>query len=149
MRRLFPSSMPLLSILLWSGSASAATMPPGRRTRDSIIRDTKQFVLNLVSEEMAQAMNITAIDFERGVSEISEAGLKTRPSVYIKPPRIAASPVAMECELMQIVALGTDTGLVLGRVLAMHVRKDFVIDPAKYIDSPGLKLIGRIHSGWY
>jgi len=114
------------------------------------IRDTKQFVVNLVSEEMAQAMNITAIDFEPDVSEISEAGLKTRPSVYIKPPRIADSPVAMECELMQIVALGTDTGLVLGRVLAMHVRKDFVIDPAKYyIDSSGLKLIGRMHSGWY
>jgi flavin reductase (DIM6/NTAB) family NADH-FMN oxidoreductase RutF len=93
-------------------------------------------------------MNITAVDFEPGVSEISEAGLKTRPSVCIKPPRIEGSPVAMECELMQIVELGTDTGLVLGRVLAMHVRKDFIIDPAKYyIDFPGIET-HRPHAQW-
>ena len=95
-------------------------------------------------------MNITAIDFERGVSEISEAGLKTRPSVYIKPPRIAGSPVAMECELMQIVDLGPETGLVLGRVVAMHVREDVILDAGKhYIDTPRLRLIARMHSGWY
>jgi flavin reductase (DIM6/NTAB) family NADH-FMN oxidoreductase RutF len=114
------------------------------------ICDTGQFVINLVSEEMAQAMNITAIDFEHGVSELSEANLETRPSVDIKPPRIAGSPVTMECELMQIVDLGTDTAMVLGRVLAMHVREDAVIDAARhYIDTPKLKLIGRMHAGWY
>jgi AhpD family alkylhydroperoxidase len=63
---------------------------------------------------------------------------------------IAGSPVALECELMQIVELGTDTGLFLGRVLAMHVRDDVVIDPAKhYIDTPRLNLIARMHAGWY
>jgi len=115
------------------------------------ISDTGQFVVNLVSEEMARGMNITAIAFEHGISELSEAGLETRPSVHVKPPRIAGAPVAMECELMQIVDFGTDTGLVLGRVLAMHVRKDAVADAAKhYIDTPKLKLIGRMHgSSWY
>ena len=69
----------------------------------------------------------------------------------MKPPRIAESPVAMECELMQIVDLGPDNGLVLGRVVAMHVRDDAVIDPVKhYINTPKLKLIGRMHgAGWY
>jgi len=115
------------------------------------IRDTKQFVVNLVSEEMAEAMNITAIDFEHGISELIHAGLQTAPSVHVKPPRIAASPAAMECELMQIVDLGAESALVLGRVLAVHVREEFVIDAAKhYIDTPNLKLIGRMHgSGWY
>jgi flavin reductase (DIM6/NTAB) family NADH-FMN oxidoreductase RutF len=125
---------------------------PGRPkdTRRNIVA-TKQFVVNLVSEDMAQAMNITAIDFEPGVSELAEAELDTRPSVRVKPPRIAGSPVAMECELMQIVELGPDSGLVLGRVLAMHVREDVILDPAKhYIDTPGLRLIGRMHGGsWY
>ena len=57
----------------------------------------------------------------------------------------------MECELMQIVELGSESDLVLGRVLAMHVREDCVIDAARhYIDTPKLKLIGRMHgSGWY
>jgi flavin reductase (DIM6/NTAB) family NADH-FMN oxidoreductase RutF len=125
---------------------------PGRAkdTRRNI-RETKEFVVNLVSEDMAEAMNITAIEFESGVNEIAEADLETVPSVRVKPPRIAASPVSMECALMQIVELGPDNGLVLGRVLAMHVRDDLVIDPAKhYVDTPRLKLIGRLHgSGWY
>jgi flavin reductase (DIM6/NTAB) family NADH-FMN oxidoreductase RutF len=125
---------------------------PGRPkdTRRNI-RETKEFVVNLVSEDTVEAMNITAIEFEPGVNEIVEAELETIPSVHVKPPRIAASPVSMECALVQIVDLGPDNGLVLGRVLAMHVRDDLVIDPAKhYIDTPRLKLIGRMHgAGWY
>ena len=125
---------------------------PGRPkdTRHNI-RETGQFVVNLVSEEAAEVMNITAIEFERGVSEPHEAGLSTVPSVHVKPPRIAESPVSMECELMQIIDLGPEQSLVLGRVLALHVRDDAVIDPAKnHIDTPKLKLIGRMHgAGWY
>jgi flavin reductase (DIM6/NTAB) family NADH-FMN oxidoreductase RutF len=125
---------------------------PGRPkdTRRNI-RETREFVINLVSEEAAEAMNVTAIEFEAGVNELAEARLETIPSVHVKPPRIAVSPVAMECALMQIVELGPDNGLVLGRVLAMHVHDSLVLDPAKhYIDTPNLKLIGRMHgTGWY
>jgi flavin reductase (DIM6/NTAB) family NADH-FMN oxidoreductase RutF len=114
------------------------------------IRETRQFVVNLVSEANAEQMNITAIEFDQGIDELAQAGLTVLPSVRVKPPRIAESPVAMECELMQVVDLG-ETGLVLGRVLAMHVRNDLVLDAAKYyIDTPNLKLIGRMHGrGWY
>jgi flavin reductase (DIM6/NTAB) family NADH-FMN oxidoreductase RutF len=125
---------------------------PGRPkdTRRNI-RDTRQFVVNLVSEENAEAMNITAIEFEPDANELAQAGLTAVPSSYVKPPRIAESPVSMECELLQMVELGPDTGLVLGRVLAMHVREDCVLDAARHhIDTPKLKLIGRMHgSGWY
>jgi flavin reductase (DIM6/NTAB) family NADH-FMN oxidoreductase RutF len=114
------------------------------------IRETGQFVVNLVSEENAVKMNITAIDFDPAVDELAEAGLTPAPSARVKPPRIADSPVAMECELMQIVDLG-ESGLVLGRVVAMHIRDNLVLDASKhYIDTPNLKLIGRMHgSGWY
>ena len=125
---------------------------PGRPKDTRVnIRETKEFVVNLVSEDNAEAMNVTAIEFEREVNEIEEARLETIPSVHVKPPRIAASPVSMECSLMQIVDLGPDSGLVLGRVLAMHVRDEFVLDPAKhYIDTPKLRLIARMHgTGWY
>jgi flavin reductase (DIM6/NTAB) family NADH-FMN oxidoreductase RutF len=133
------------------GIGIGSRVPPSAKDTRANIRATGEFVVNLVSEENAQAMNITAIEFEHGVNEIEKAGLATCPSVRVKPPRIAASPVSMECELMQIVELGPDNGLVLGRVLAMHVRDDAVIDAAKhYIDTPKLKLIARMHGrGWY
>jgi len=125
---------------------------PGRAkdTRKNIAA-TKEFVVNLVSEETAEAMNVTAIEFEAEVNEIDEAELETLPSVHVKPPRIAASPVSMECKLRQIVDLGEHNGLVLGNVLAMHIRDEFVLDPAKfYVDTPNLKTIGRMHgAGWY
>jgi flavin reductase (DIM6/NTAB) family NADH-FMN oxidoreductase RutF len=130
----------------------AGSHEPGRPkdTRRNI-RETGEFVVNLVSEEMAAAMNITAIEFEAEVNELAEAQLATVPSVHVKPPRIAGSPVSMECALLQIVELGPDNGLVLGRVLAMHIHDEMVLDPAKnYIDTPKLHLIGRMHgTGWY
>ncbi len=125
---------------------------PGRpKDTRANIRETGEFVVNLVSEEMAEGMNVTAIDFAHGVNELAEAGLETAASLRVKPPRIAASPVAMECELVQIVELGASSGLVLGRVLAMHVRDDAVLDPVKhYIDTPALRLIARMHgTDWY
>jgi flavin reductase (DIM6/NTAB) family NADH-FMN oxidoreductase RutF len=124
---------------------------PGRPkdTRVNIL-ETGQFVVNLVSEKNAEQMNITSIEFESDVNELEQAGLTPLPSVRVKPPRIAESPVAMECELMQIVELG-ESGLVLGRVLAMHIQDEMVLDAASYyIDTPKLKLIGRMHGrGWY
>jgi flavin reductase (DIM6/NTAB) family NADH-FMN oxidoreductase RutF len=125
---------------------------PGRPkdTRRNVA-ETGEFVVNLVSEEAAAEMNITAIEFEAEVNELEQAELSTLPSVRVKAPRIAVSPVAMECELVQIVDLGPHSSLVLGRVLAMHIHDEMVLDRAKnYIDTPGLHLIGRMHgAGWY
>lgn len=129
-----------------------ASHAPGRpKDTRANIKATRQFTVNLVSEENAEAMNVTAIDFDHGVNELAEAGLTAAPSKYVKPPRIAESPVAMECELVQIVELGPETGLVLGRILAMHVHDDKVLDAQKhYIDTPNLKLVGRMHGAdWY
>lgn len=114
------------------------------------IQETRQFVVNLVSENLAEKMNITAIEFAADTNELMEAGLTTQPSVHVKPPRIAESPVALECELFQIIDLG-ENALVLGRVLAMHIQDDAVLDAKKsYIDTPKLRLLGRMHgTGWY
>jgi flavin reductase (DIM6/NTAB) family NADH-FMN oxidoreductase RutF len=133
------------------GIGIGSHQPPVAKDTRANIRDTGQFVVNLVSEDLAKAMNITAIEFARGVNELKHAGLTAVPSTRVKPPRIAESPVAFECELMQIVELGPNNGLVLGRVVAMHVVDDAVVDVAKhYIDTPKLKLIGRMHgAGWY
>jgi len=115
------------------------------------IRRTGEFVVNLVSHKLAQQMNVTAIDFPKEVNELEQAGLSTAPSKRIKPPRIAEAPVAMECERLVIVEVGIDRAVILGRVVAIHVQDDCVLDPERcYIDTPKLDLIGRMHgAGWY
>jgi flavin reductase (DIM6/NTAB) family NADH-FMN oxidoreductase RutF len=115
------------------------------------IRETGEFVVNLVSDEAAKEMNITAIEFGPEVNEIAEAGLSGLPSAKVKPPRLAQSPVALECQRFMIIELNVDRALIVGRVLAIHVGDDCVLDAARcYIDTPRLNLIGRMHGrGWY
>ncbi|SHK30123.1 NADH-FMN oxidoreductase RutF, flavin reductase (DIM6/NTAB) family [Roseomonas rosea] len=114
------------------------------------IRATEEFTVCMVSEDTAEAMNVTAADFPPGVDELRMAGLTTAPGTKIKVPRIAESPVALECRLWQAVPIGTHH-LVLGEVLAVHIRDDCMLDPARlYVDTPKLKLVGRMHGGgWY
>jgi flavin reductase (DIM6/NTAB) family NADH-FMN oxidoreductase RutF len=101
------------------------------------IRATGAFVVNLVPERAAAAMNVTAIDFPPGVDELVEAGLTAAPSTHVAPPRIAESPVAMECRLLNLVEVGAGRAVVLGTVRC-------------HIDTPRLGLIGRMHgAGWY
>ena len=115
------------------------------------IRETGEFVINLVSAENAEQMNITAIDFSHDVNEIAEAGLTTIPSTKVKPPRIAESPVAFECERLMNIDLSNERTLVLGKVLAVHVRDDCVLNAERcHIDNEKLDLVGRLHgAGWY
>jgi flavin reductase (DIM6/NTAB) family NADH-FMN oxidoreductase RutF len=111
----------------------------------SNIRTTGQFVVNLVSADNAEAMNITAIDFPHSVDELHQAGLTARASTKVAPPRIAESPVAFECERFQTIQITNERSLVMGRVVAMHIRDEAVIDPAKcYVDTAKLDLIGRM-----
>ncbi len=124
----------------------------GSRKDTSVnIRESGQFVVNLVSDAIARDMVVTAIDFAPDVSEVTEARLTTTPSVLVKPPRIAESPVAFECELYQIVELPHYRDLVIGCILYMHVADEAVQDAERcYIDTPKLDLVGRMHSGgWY
>ncbi len=115
------------------------------------IRLTGEFVVNLVAHENAEAMNVTAIEFGPEVDELAEARLTTLPSEKIRPPRIAESPVAMECTLHSMIEFGPDRAMVIGQVQAMHVRDDAVLNPERcHIDTPKLDLIGRLHGGgWY
>ncbi len=115
------------------------------------IRRTGQFVVNMVSDALAEKMNVTAIDFDKTVNELTEAGLTTAASAKVRPPRLAESPVSFECERLVIVEVGVDRAVVLGRVVAIHIKDEFVLDPARcYVDTPKLDLIGRMHGGgWY
>jgi flavin reductase (DIM6/NTAB) family NADH-FMN oxidoreductase RutF len=114
------------------------------------IRLRNEFVVNLVSEDNLDKMNISAIEFPPHFSEFSEAGLTPAQSSKIATPRIAESHVALECRVMQIVPIGPLRSLVLGEVVHMHVRDDAVLDAEKcYIDTPRLQLVGRMEANSY
>lgn len=115
------------------------------------ILQTRQFVINLVNEDMARQMNITATPFAYGVNELEKAGLGTTPSLHVSPPRIAASPVSFECELMQAVPVSETNTLIIARALSCHIEDRYMLDIEKcYVNTPELKLVGRMHgAGWY
>ncbi len=123
-------------------------LPDGRKDTANNIREQGQFVVNLVNDAMSAPMVVTAIDFDPATSEVAEARLATVPSSRISPPRLANSPVAFECELYQNVELPGNRDLVIGKILAMHVADDAVMDAERcYIDTPKLDLVGRMHGG--
>ena len=118
--------------------------PSDKKDTGRNVRTSQEFVVNLVSRDTLERMNVTAMDFEPGVDEFAEAGLTPIPSVRIKTPRMAESRVSLECKLLQILEIGAMRSLVLGEVLAMHVADHAVRDAEKgYIDTPSLELIGR------
>jgi flavin reductase (DIM6/NTAB) family NADH-FMN oxidoreductase RutF len=108
---------------------------------------TQEFVVNLVSEAIAEAMNLACIDAPADVSEIDLVGLKTAPSTSVKPPKIQDSPVSLECRFVSSVEFGPNQTVIFGRVEHVHVPDDLVLDgPNCIIDTPKLKLIGAMHA---
>jgi len=85
------------------------------------IRETGEFVVNLVTEEFLYPMVESGKDFPPEVSELEVLGLKTEPSEIVKPPRIKGVKAAMECKVEEIIEIGdTPMDLVIGRVVAFH-----------------------------
>lgn len=110
------------------------------------ILETKRFTVCMVPEAAAQQMNVTATDIPPEMDELALAGLTEVP-FGDGAPRIGESPVAFDCELYQAIELGRHL-MVLGRVLAMEIRDDCVLDAErKYVDTARLGLIGRTGGG--
>ena len=110
-----------------------------------------EFVVNLVPESLAEAMNITSMDAPSEVSELDCAGLTQLPSNQIKPPHIAEAPVSFECASHSVMVTGPHQALVVGRVVEIRVDDRFVLNAERgHIDTPALQLIARMHGrGWY
>ena len=114
------------------------------------IQASGEFVVNIVDNALAERMNICAIDFEPDVSEPLQADLELLESVGVSPPRIAASPVSMECEKLVALELRNARHIVLGEVRHFHIRDDIVIDREKlYLDLGRLDAIGRLNASGY
>jgi flavin reductase (DIM6/NTAB) family NADH-FMN oxidoreductase RutF len=115
------------------------------------IRRTGEFVVNLVPYGMAERMNATSAEVGPEVDELAANGLTALPCARVAPPRIGESPVSLECMLHTLLEPGQASMVVIGRILALHLRDDAVLDAERcHVDTPSLDLIARMHGrGWY
>jgi flavin reductase (DIM6/NTAB) family NADH-FMN oxidoreductase RutF len=97
-------------------------------------QETGEFTWNLATRDIAEAMNESCAPLPYGADEFTRAGLAQAPSTLISPPRVAASPVNFECKVTQIIQLQTTakilvpTWLILGEVVAVHIKKSLIVD---------------------
>lgn len=113
------------------------------------IRDTHEFVVNLVTPELGEAMNATAAAMPYGVNELHSIGMETAPSSLVRPPRIAAAPASLECAEWGTLQIG-DNRLVIGLVLRVHVQDELVNLETLRIRTERYFPIGRMASpDWY
>jgi len=117
--------------------------------KDSLtfVAETREFVCNLATFELRAAVVATSATFPRGVNEMAQARLEAAPSRLIRPPRVAASPCALECRLLQIVALDDLEGrpanrhVVFGQVVGVHIDERFIRDGR--LDTAAMQPIAR------
>jgi flavin reductase (DIM6/NTAB) family NADH-FMN oxidoreductase RutF len=110
-----------------------------------------EFVLNAAVESLAGPMNSTSKELARGQSEAEYAGLTLRPSSLVRPPRVAESPVHMECRVRQTMSIGDGpiaANLVIGEVLLIDL-DDAVLDPSGRVDPRKLRTIARLGGSYY
>jgi flavin reductase (DIM6/NTAB) family NADH-FMN oxidoreductase RutF len=99
----------------------------GRKDSLHNVEATREFVVNLAPEPLFEQVNATGTDFPHGVSEFDAVGLAREPSEHVAPPRVADSPVALECRLQGTLSFG-DSTLVFGRVVHAAIRSDVLDD---------------------
>ena len=108
------------------------------------LSETREFVLNVVSEELAQAMNATSGDYPYGDNEFLRAGLNMQPSSDVQPPRVFEAKAALETRVTQMLRVnGTGYTLVLGQIVRIHVRSDLVRENGT-VNPELLKPLGRL-----
>ena len=130
-------------------SRPAVVMFSSEGLKDSVafIAETREFVCNLSTWDLREAMNETSAPLPRGVNEMQRAGLQAAPSRMVKPPRVAAAPCALECKLLKIVSMDDVDGVPLGRhvvfgqVVGVHIDDRFIVDGR--LDTAAMRPLAR------
>jgi flavin reductase (DIM6/NTAB) family NADH-FMN oxidoreductase RutF len=131
---------------------------PSRRVRDNTTKHTLQNVLevpevviNVVSYEMVEKASLASCDFPKGTSEFVKAGFTELPSVKVKPPRVAESPVSFECKVKQVIPLGSEGGagnLVICEVILLHLKEE-IVDAEGKVNPHKLDAVARMGGDYY
>lgn len=143
---------------IFSHNPPICVFAPVRRMRDSTtkhtldnLRETPELVINVVDYAMVQQQSLASTEYDREVNEFDKSGFTPIPSETVAPPRVAESPVQLECRVREIIDLGEGKGhgsLVVAEVLRMHVQED-LLDEQGNMDQAGLDLVARLGGNWY
>jgi flavin reductase (DIM6/NTAB) family NADH-FMN oxidoreductase RutF len=131
---------------------------PSRRLRDNTtkhtldnINEVAECVINIVSYEMVAQTSLASCEYPQGVNEFTKAGFTMLPSEVVQPPRVAESPVQLECRINQVVPLGEKAGsgnLVIAEILRIHLSES-ILDDKGNVDQTALDLVARLGGNWY
>lgn len=143
---------------VFSANPPLVVFSPARRGRDATTKHTwdnvqavPEVVVNLVDYALVHACSLASTDFAEGVDEFVKAGLTALPSEVVQPPRVAESPVQLECKVVKVESLGEQGGagqLVFAEIVRMHFR-DNVLNDAGVPDATRLDLVGRCGGDHY
>ncbi|WP_140939564.1 flavin reductase family protein [Sphingobacterium lumbrici] len=143
---------------LMSHQPPVCIFSPLRRMRDGSTKHTlenilevEEVVINIVNYDIVQQQSLASTEYANGVNEFEKAGLTPIPSVYIKPPRVAESPIQLECRVQRVIPLSGLPGagnLVLAEVLCMHVQ-EHLLNENNAIQQHELDLVARLGGDWY
>jgi len=113
--------------------------------------ETKEVVINIVNYDMVQQTSLSSTAYAKGVNEFKKAGFTPLESVDVKAPRVAESPIQLECKVEEVIKLGEENGagnLVVCRVLKMHINRE-VLDENEVIDPYKLDVVSRLGGNYY
>ena len=143
---------------LFSSNPPVVIFSPARRVRDNTTKHTLENVLdvpevciNMVNYAMVQQMSLSSCEYPKDVNEFEKAGFTPVASELIRPPRVAESPVQMECKVLEVKALGDGGGagnLIICEVLRLHIAES-VLNEAGMIDQHKMDLVARLGGNWY
>lgn len=122
----------------------------GRKDTVRNIEAGGDFVVNVVDDAHAEAMNATSGEYAPEVDEFAVAGLTAAPGVRVKAPRVATAPIGLECRLVEIVRIGRGPhSVVFGEIVYLHVRDDLYDAATGRIDVAALRPVGRLAGHMY
>lgn len=143
---------------VFSANPPILIFSPARRGRDNTTKHTfenvlevKETVINIVNYKMVQQMSLASTEYPKGVNEFVKAGFTPVKSVKVSPPRVAESPVQMECVVKEVISLG-DQGaagnLVICEVVYLHIQPD-ILDEEGIINQHKIDTVARMGGNWY
>ncbi len=121
-----------------------------KHTLDNI-REVPEVVINIVNYDMVQQQSLASTEYAKEINEFDKSGFTPIPSELIRPPRVAESPVQLECKVREIITIqeGGGTGnLVIAEVVNMHI-KSYLLDENDSMDQAALDLVARLGGDWY
>jgi flavin reductase (DIM6/NTAB) family NADH-FMN oxidoreductase RutF len=143
---------------IFSINPPVCVFSPSRRVRDNTTKhslenllEVPECVINIVNYDMVQQTSLASVEYPKGVNEFIKAGFTQLASELVKPPRVAESPVQMECLIRQVIPLGENAGagnLVLAEIKRIHINED-ILDESGKIDQAKIDLVARLGGDWY